>query len=64
LEPPKKWLDRILEAAFMLMLSTFFIHTAVEWILEVWPVLAIIATIITAVVITYRIWKYKHDGQW
>ena len=48
----------------MLMLSTFFIHTAVEWILEVWPVLAIIATIITAVVITYRIWKYKHDGQW
>lgn len=48
----------------MLMLSAFFIHTAVEWILEVLPVLTAIAVIIIAIVITYRIWKYKHDGQW
>ncbi|NBJ02649.1 hypothetical protein D3Z62_21740 [Lachnospiraceae bacterium] len=64
MEPPKKWIDRIVEATFMLMLSAFFIHTAVEWILEVWPVLAVIAAIIIAAVIVYRIWKYKHDGQW
>lgn len=61
---PKRWIDRILEAAFMLMLSAFFIRTAVEWIIEVWPVLAAIAAIIIAAVIAYRTWKYKHDGQW
>lgn len=62
---PKKWIDRIMEAAFMLMLSAFFIHTAVEWILEVWPILAIIFAIIIVAVVAYRIWRHKHDlGQW
>ena len=62
---PKKWIDRIVEAAFMLMLSAFFIHTAVEWILEVWPILAIIFAIIIVAVVAYRIWRHKHDlGQW
>lgn len=64
MEPPKKWLDRILEAAFMLLLSAFCIRTAVQWILEVWPVLAVIVLLIAGAVIIYRIWKHKHDGQW
>lgn len=64
---PKNLITQILEAAFMLALAAFLIKTAVGWILEIWPVLLVIAIIITAVIIGIRIWRHKHDkdlGQW
>ena len=46
---PKNLITQILEAAFMLALAAFLIKTAVGWILEIWPVLLVIAIIITAI---------------
>ena len=60
---PKNLITQILEAAFM----AFLIKTAVGWILEIWPVLLVIAIIITAIIIGFRIWRHKHDkdlGEW
>ncbi len=64
---PKNLITQILEAAFMLALAAFLIKTAVGWILEIWPVLLVIAIIITAIIIGFRIWRHKHDkdlGEW
>lgn len=64
---PKNLITQILEAAFMLALAAFLIKTAVEWILEIWPVLLVIAIIITVAIISIRIWRHKHDkdlGEW
>ncbi len=65
MEAPKKLIMRILEFAFMLALSAFLINTAAYWILEVWPILLVIAIVVMVVIIIYRIRKHKHDlGKW
>ena len=65
MEPPKKLITRILEFAFMLALSAFLINTAACWILEVWPILAVIALLIITTIAVYRIWKHRRDlGEW
>ena len=64
---PKNLINKILEAAIMLALSSYLIKTAAYWIQEVWPVLLAIALVIAAMIVIYRIWKHKHDkdlGQW
>ena len=49
----------------MLALSAFLINTAAYWILEVWPILLVIAIVVMVVIIIYRIRKHKHDlGKW
>jgi len=63
---PKNLITQILEFAFMLALAAFLIKTAVNWILEIWPILLTIAIIIVTIAIIYRIWRHKHDdlGEW
>lgn len=66
MEPPKRLITQILEAAFMLALSAYLIKMAAYWLMEVWPILLTIAIIITFIIIVYRIWRHKNDdlGKW
>ncbi|MBQ9016129.1 MAG: hypothetical protein IJ109_08415 [Firmicutes bacterium] len=61
---PRRWLERLLEAAIVLALSAYLIKLAVCFIMQVWPVLVIIATVVIAGVVAYRIWKRVHDSEW
>lgn len=61
---PKRWLERLLEAAIIFALSAYLIKLAVCYLSQVWPTLVIIATVLIVGVIAYRIWKRKHDSEW
>lgn len=62
---PKRLLTRLLEACFIFAFSAYLINTAAHWILEVWPILVVIALLIIITIVVYRIWKHKRDlGQW
>ena len=61
---PKRWLERLLEAAIIFALSSYLIKLAVCFLTQVWPSLVVIATVIITGVIAYRIWKRKHDSEW
>lgn len=61
---PKHLLEKLLEAAIIFVISAFLIKLGVCYILCVWPVLVIIATIVIGGVIAYRIWKRRHDSNW
>jgi hypothetical protein len=56
---PKKLIVRIMEAAVLFALSAFLIRLGVCYILEIWPVLLIIAAVTVGIVVGYRIWKNK-----
>jgi hypothetical protein len=56
---PKKLITRILEFTAALALAAFLIRLAVNYILEIWPVLIILAIVIAGSMIGYRIWKNK-----
>lgn len=66
MELPKRLITKILETAFMLALSAFLINTAAYWIMEVWPILLVIAIIVAVIIIGFRIWRHRRDdlGQW
>ena len=57
-------LEKLLEAAIIFVIATYLIKLGVCYILCVWPVLVILATVVTGGVIAYRIWKRKHDSNW
>ena len=61
---PKHWLERILEAAIIIAVSAYLIKLAACYVVQVWPVLVILATVVIGGVIAYRIWKRKHDSNW
>lgn len=61
MEPPKQLFTKILEIAFMLALSAYLIKSAAYWLLEVWPILLTVASIVMAAIIGFRIWRHKHD---
>ena len=61
---PKRLLERLLESAIVFAVSAYLIKLGVCYILGVWPVLAILATVVIGGVIAYRIWKRKHDSNW
>lgn len=61
---PKRWLERLLETAVILALSAFLIKLALCWLYAVWPILAIIATVVAVGVVAYRIWRRKRDSGW
>ena len=61
---PKRLLEKLLEAAIIFVIATYLIKLGVCYILCVWPVLVIIATVVIGGVIAYRIWKRKHDSNW
>lgn len=61
----KKLINRILEFAFIFVVSAFLINMGASLLTEVWPVLIVIGIIIVIAIIVYRIVKYKDDsGQW
>ncbi|MFR7819986.1 hypothetical protein [Candidatus Pseudoruminococcus sp.] len=61
---PKRLLEKLLEAAIIFVIATYLIKLGVCYILCVWPVLVILATVVIGGVIAYRIWKRKHDSNW
>lgn len=61
----KGFLTRLLECAFLFLLSVILIQMGIDILTEIWLVLAIIAAILLAFVIAFRIWKYLRDtGKW
>ena len=61
---PKRWLERLLEAAIVIAISAYLIRLAACYFVQALPVLAIIATIVVTGILVYRIWKRKHDSNW
>ncbi len=61
---PKRLLEKLLEAAIIFVIATYLIKLGVCYILCVWPVLVILATVVIGGVIAYRIWKRKHGSNW
>lgn len=61
----KKLINRILEFAFIFVVSAFLINMGASLLTEVWPVLIVTGIIVVIVIIIYRIVKHKDDsGQW
>ena len=56
---PKKLITRILEFAGLLALSAFLIRLAARYILEVWPVLAVMAALTAAAAVFWCVLKNK-----
>ena len=61
---PKRWLEKILEAAIIIALSAHLIRLAACYFVQALPVLTVIATITLIIIIAYRIWKHKKDSTW
>ena len=61
---PQRWLERRMESAVILALSAFLIKRALCWLFAVWPILAIIATVVAVGVVAYRIWRRRRDSGW
>lgn len=59
---PKGLLNRLLECAFIFLLSILLIRAGINILIEIWPVLLIIAVILLAVIIGWRIWKFIRSG--
>lgn len=59
---PKGLLNHLLECAFIFLLSTLLIRAGTSILTEIWPVLLIIAAILFAAIIIWRIWKFIHGG--
>lgn len=61
----KKLINRILEFAFIFVVSAFLINMGISLLTEAWPVLIVLGLIIVVAIIIYRIAKHKDDsGQW
>ncbi len=59
---PKKLIVRILEFAALIALSALLIRLAVQYLLEVWPALLIIAVVIAAAIV---VWRYlRNRSRW
>lgn len=58
----KKWINRMIECAFIFFLAAYLIHVGACWLYSVWPVLAVIGIILIIVIIIYRIVKHKRDS--
>lgn len=61
---PRRWLEKILEAAIIIVVSAYLIRLAACYFVQALPVLIIVTAIIIVGFIAYRIWKRKHDSNW
>lgn len=61
---PRHWLERILEAAIIIVVSAYLIRLAACYIVQALPVIIIVATLVIVGIVAYRIWKRKHDSNW
>lgn len=48
-----------METAVLLALSAFLLRLAVCYILEIWPILLIIAIVTAGIAVGYRVWKNR-----
>lgn len=65
MEPPKKFTSRMLELTGLFALSAFLVRLGVYYLLEVWPYLLIVAILVIAGVIGWRVYKHrKNMGKW
>lgn len=58
----KGLLSRLLECAFIFLFSTILIRAGINILIEIWPVLLVIAAILLAIVIGWRVWKFIRGG--
>lgn len=62
---PRSLLSRLLEMTFMFVVTVWLLKAGVNILLEIWPVLAVVAAIILGSAILWRIWKHMRDiGKW
>ena len=62
---PKSILSRLLEMAFLFVVTAWLLKAGVCILLEIWPVLAVIAAVFLGIAILWRIWKHMRDiGKW
>ena len=59
---PKKLITRIFEFSALFALSCFLIRAGVRFLLEIWPIAAIVPAAVIAVVVAYRVWRRKRGG--
>ena len=61
---PGRWLSYLFEATVIIAASGYLIRLGVQFFLEVWWVLLVIAAMIAGAAIGWRIWKNRHDNRW
>ena len=54
---PKKLITRILEFAALFALAMFLLNLGAAYLQEVWWILLIVAAVVGAIVIGYRVWR-------
>ena len=50
---------KIMEAALTFFLAVFLIYIGVRLLLEVWWVLILLAAVVMAAIISYRVWRSR-----
>ena len=61
---PKRWLERILEAAIIIAISAYLIRLAACYFVQALPVIIVVTVLVIAGLVAYRIWKRRHDSNW
>lgn len=61
---PGRWVGYLFEAAVIIAASGYLIRLGVQFFLEVWWVLLIIAAVTVGAAIGWRIWKNRHRDRW
>jgi glucan phosphoethanolaminetransferase (alkaline phosphatase superfamily) len=56
---PKKLITRILESAGLFALSAYLLKLGVAFLKEIWAWLLLIAVIVAAAIVGYRVWKNR-----
>jgi len=54
------YLKRFLEAAAIFALAIFLIKLAICWLISIWWILLILAVLVIAGVIGWKLWKRRH----
>lgn len=63
-QPPKKWITRVCEFAGLFALSAFLIRLGVCWLLQIWPVLLVIAIVTAAIGVGWHWFKNRRTPRW
>lgn len=61
MEPPKRLMERVFDFCVTVVICAFLLWLAMSWLKETAPYLLICATVILAVIVGYRVWKYLRD---
>ena len=61
---PKSLISTLLGIMISFAAAMFLLRFGIYYLLDVWPVIAIIVTLIAVGIVIYRIWKSKNDTKW